>query len=149
MKRRAGIRVEFIGNRHQILVPEPYYTPIEVATTSAGALGAFGSIIGGMAALVGNGVIGPLLGTATVCIILFTIGELMVVRAAPVSGRLSAFNSDVSAVVCRIARHAYRPQGITTEVRLGLTPRPQPPRMVRRCTRCGDEQWLPPGTAPE
>ena len=149
MKQRAGIRVEFRGNRPQTLVPEPYYTPVEVATTAAGALGSFMSIIGGMAALVGNGVIGPLLGTATLCIFLFIIGELIVVRAAPGSRRLKAPDPDVPAVVCRIVRHAYQPQGITTEDRLGLTPRPQPSRMVWRCTRCGDEQWLPPGTSPE
>ena len=149
MKRRAGIQVEFTGYRPQILVPEPYYTPVEVATTAAGALGAFASIIGGMAALVGNGVIGPLLGTAAICIVPFVIGELMVVRAAPGSRRLNTPDSEAPVVICRIARHAYQPQGITTKDRLGITPRPQPPRMVWMCTRCGDEQWLPPGTSPE
>lgn len=149
MKQRAAIRVEFIGDRPRILVREPYYAPIEIATTAAGALGAFASIIGGMAVIVGNGMIGPLLGTAIVCIFVFTISELMMVRAAPVKGRLNAPDSDFSAKVCRITRHDYQPQGVTTEDRLGITPRPQPPRMVWRCTRCGDEQWLPPGTSPE
>lgn len=149
MKQRVAIRVELREDRPRILVGEPYYAPVEAITTTAGALGAFASIIGGMAALVGNGVLDPLLGTATICILLFTISEWMVVRAAPVSGRLNAPDSDISAVICRIARHAYQPQGVTTEDRLGLTPRPQPPRMVWKCTRCDDEQWLSPGASPD
>jgi hypothetical protein len=57
--------------------------------------------------------------------------------------------SPISELLCRMGHHAYQPQGITTEDRLGVTPRPQPPRMVWVCTRCGDEQWLSPGVWPE
>jgi hypothetical protein len=57
--------------------------------------------------------------------------------------------SPISELLCRMGRHAYQPQGITTEDRLGVTPRPQPPRMVWVCTRCGDERWLSPGVSPE
>ena len=149
MKQRAGIRVEFIDDIPRIVVPESYYAPIKVATTTAGALGAFVSIIGGTAALAGSDEIGPLLGTATVCILVFTISELIVVRTVSVSEGLGVSDSDSSTVICRIARHDYQPQGITIEDRFGLTPRPQPPRMVWRCARCGNEQWLSPGTSPK
>ncbi|HET7324608.1 MAG TPA: hypothetical protein VFJ06_09770 [Halococcus sp.] len=58
-------------------------------------------------------------------------------------------DSGLSTVLCRVGHHAYHPAGITTEDRLGLTPRKQPPRMVWVCARCGDEQWLTPGVSPE
>lgn len=55
---------------------------------------------------------------------------------------------DIDELRCRFGRHAYRPRGITTEDRFGLTPREQPPRMVWVCARCGEEEWLPPGISP-
>ena len=149
MKQNTRIRLQFVGNRPRILVAEPYYTSVSLAQTAAGSLGAFASIIGGMAAIVGNGVVVPLLSLAVVCLLVFIGGELTLVRTDSVSGRVSAPDSDSSDLFCRVGRHTYRPQGITTEDRLGLTPRQQPPRMIWICTRCGDEQWLTPGISPE
>ena len=129
MKPKAHLRLRFVGNRPRILVAEPYYTSVSIVQTAAGALGGFASIIGGIAAIVDNGV-APLLGLAVVCLVVFIGGELTLVRAASLRGRLPVSGSDSSPVVCRTGHHAYQPQGITTEDRLGITPRPQPPRMV-------------------
>jgi hypothetical protein len=149
MKQRPRIRLRFVGDRPRILVAEPYYTPVSIVQTAAGALGAFATIIGGMAAVVGNGVLVPLLGMAVVCLLIFAVGELTLVRADSVSRQLSESDSDTSELLCRIGRHNYQPQGVTTEDRLGLTLRPQPPRMVWICARCGDEQRLTSGVSPE
>jgi hypothetical protein len=149
MKQQARIRLRFVGNRPRILVAEPYYTPVTIVQTAAGALGAFTSIIGGMATLVSNSILGPLLGLAAVCLVVFIGGELTLVRADSIKGRLSVPSSDISALRCRISHHAYESQGITIEDRFRVSPRPQPPRMVWMCTRCGDEQWLRPGVTPE
>ena len=149
MRQKARIRLQFVGGRPRILVAEPYYTPISVVQTAAGALGVFAGIIGGMAAVVGTGVIVPLLGVAVVCVLLFVVGKLTLVCADSVSGRLSVSDSDISELLCQIDGHAYQTRGITTEDRLGLSSRPQPPRMIWICARCGDEQWLTPGISPK
>jgi hypothetical protein len=81
MKQRRWIRFELVGNKPSVLVEEPFYTVISIVETAAGALGAFASIIGGMAILVGNGVLVPLLSTAFVCLLVFIGGELTLVRA--------------------------------------------------------------------
>lgn len=178
MRQRTRIRVRLVGYKPRILVAEPYYTLVSVVTRAAGALGAFASVIGGASVVVGEGVISPLLGVAVVFLLAFLGGELLVVRGdSPSSGvgnprrvrskarsavrrrvtdsvslllSMSAVSGfEIPTSFCRIDRHAYQPQGITTEDRLGLTPRPQPPRMVWRCARCDDEQWLTPGISPK
>lgn len=130
------------------MVSEPYYTLIEISRTAAGALGSFASIIGGMAAIVGNGVLGPLLGAALVCILFFSLGELTLVRSGSLRGRLHGPGSDISVVACRISGHAYKPQGVTTEDRPGISSQTQSPHMIWKCARCCDEQWLTPGISP-
>jgi hypothetical protein len=104
MKQKPRLRLQFVGARPRILVAEPYYTPLLVVQTAAGALGAFASIIGGMAAIVGNGVIVPLLSMAVVCLLVFIAGELTLVRTDSVSGRFSTLipiapNCSVESVV--------------------------------------------------
>jgi hypothetical protein len=177
MRQRAQIRVRLVGYKPRILVAEPYYTLVAVVTTAVGALGAFASVIGGISGVVGEGLISPLLGAAVVLLLAFLGGELLVVRADSLSSgartprrirptaRVAVerrvpksvsrmLNMDalseggIPALGCRISGHAYQSQGITTEDRLGLTPREQPPRMVWICARCGDEQWLTPGISP-
>lgn len=178
MTQRARIRARLVGYMPQILLAEPSYTLVTVVMTAAGALGVFVSVIGGASVVVGEGIISPLLEAAVVFLIVFLGGELLVVRVdSPLSeawnqrrvhpreravarqkvpesisqmmttGALSEV--EIPALGCRISGHAYQPQGITTEDRLGLTPREQPPRMVWTCARCGDEQWLTPGISPE
>lgn len=178
MRQRARVRVQLRGYKPRILVAEPYYALATVVTTAAGALGAFASVIGGISVMVGEGLISPLLGAAVVLFLVFLGGELLVVRVDSLSSgartprrvrptaraamgqRVSEsvsrmldmnalFEDEIPVLDCRISGHAYQPQGITTEDRLGLTPREQPPRMVWACARCGDEQWLTPGISPE
>ena len=86
MKPKAHVRLQFVGNRPRILVAETYYTPVILVQTAAGALGAFASIIGGMAAIVGNGVSAPLFGLAVVCLLVFIGGELTLIRATSLRG---------------------------------------------------------------
>ncbi|HET7325394.1 MAG TPA: hypothetical protein VFJ06_13790 [Halococcus sp.] len=177
MRQKARIRVRLVGYKPRILLAEPYYTLVTVATTAAGALGAFASVIGGASVVVGEGVISPLLGAAVVLLLVFLGGELVVVRVdSPISGvrnprcvhlkarvvvgrrvtesisrilNIGALSEvEIPALGCWISGHAYQPQGMTTKDRLGLTPRDQPPRMVWTCARCGDEQWLTPGISP-
>lgn len=178
MAQKARIRFQFVENKPRILAVEPYYTLFTVVQTAAGALGAFASTIGGMSAMVGEGIISPLLGTTVVLFLVFLGGELLLVRANPPTSevrspqgvrptvrsvverkvtdsvsRIMGMNVpseiEISTLLCRNGRHAYHPQGITTKDRLGISFRPQPPRMVWRCARCGEEQWLTPGISPE
>lgn len=143
-----------------------------------GALGVFASVLGGLSGLVGYGVIRPLLAVAFVMLLSFIVSELLLVRpdsrpdvsrtarrlhprGRSLAGRTMAdprpvlstvhFDTvhDIAALLCRVHGHVYRPRGITTDDRLGLTARPQPPRMVWVCSLCGDERWLTPGLSPE
>lgn len=144
MTQHARLSLRFMDGRPQIVVAEPYYTPVSVVQTAAGALGAFGCVIGGLAGVVGQGLVVPLLGMAVVCLLFFIVGELTLVRTHSAGGRLAV--PDSVGVFCRIGRHDYHPQGMTTEDQFGRT---RPPQMAWTCARCGDEQWLTPGRSPD
>jgi hypothetical protein len=146
MKQKQHLRFRLVENTPRLVVAEPYYTLIAIAQLLVGILAGF---VGMIAILAGNRVNVLALGVAAICLLVYIAVEVTLVRAESLRGRLSIPGADLTETICRLSRHTFHPEGTTTEDRLGLSPRKQPPRMVWTCTRCGEERWLEPGVSPE
>jgi|GEM_PF-6160617 len=149
MKRGAHIRLRFIGNTPRLIVASPYYTLVELAQIGIGIFGVFGVGMGIEALLTRDELFTPLLVGGIACLLIYLGVECSLIRAESLEGRLSIPGSDISEMICRVSHHSYRPDGVTTRDRFGISSREHPPRMVWHCTRCGDERWIEPGVSPE
>lgn len=143
---KQHFRFRLVENTPRLVVADPYYT---LATIIQMAVGILAGFVGTFAILAGDGINALAFGIATVCLMIFMIAEITLVRADSLRGRLSIPGTDVSEVICQLNCHTFHPEGTTTEDRFGLSSRKQPSRMIWRCARCGEERWLEPGVEPK
>jgi RNase P subunit RPR2 len=146
MKQKQQLRFRLVENTPRLVVADPYYTLIAIAQLAVGIVAVFVGII---AVFAENGANALALGLAALCLIIYIIVEITVVRAESLQGRLSIPGADVSETICRLSHHTFHPEGTTTEDRFGLSSRKQPLRMIWTCTRCGEERRLEPGVEPD
>ena len=93
MRQKPHFRFRVVGNTPRLVVADPYYTLLEIAQMAVGILGVFVSVL---TLLVGNRLNALALGGGALCLLIYMITELFLVRAESLRGRLSIPGADLT-----------------------------------------------------